>query len=213
MVANSARGQLNGETYISPVPVHAWEFGLTRRVRRPRLQRQPVVLISHTQTVNEYYCYSSTRVFIWWQIMWLERAYGIQGYGRLNFEWIYVLDHLFVRALSLRNLVLGQDCGRFFPAGLSPTTVCFSPCKGWQIAENGQDSWAFLGMHETLDVRMLARAPASSAQGPHRHGPRIFLFMYIRRVPLRNLGLLIKTDWSVIFCPPCPLRTLAGSRW
>ena len=35
-VANRARGQLNRESEYSPVPVHALEFGLARRVQPPR---------------------------------------------------------------------------------------------------------------------------------------------------------------------------------
>ena len=36
-VANPARGQLNRENELSPVPVCAWEFGLARRVQPSRL--------------------------------------------------------------------------------------------------------------------------------------------------------------------------------
>ena len=48
---------------------------------------------------------------------------------------------------------------------------------------------------------MLARAPASPVQGLHHHGPRYFDFPYFctKCVALRNLDLLIKTGWSVIF--------------
>ena len=35
-VANPARGQLNRENEYSPVPVHALEFGLARRVQPSR---------------------------------------------------------------------------------------------------------------------------------------------------------------------------------
>ena len=36
----------------------------------------------------------------------------------------------------------------------------------------------FSGMHRALDVCMLARAPASPAQGFHRHGTQVFQFHY-----------------------------------
>ena len=36
-VANPVRGQLNRENEYSPVPVHALEFGLARRVQSSRL--------------------------------------------------------------------------------------------------------------------------------------------------------------------------------
>ena len=35
-LANPARGQLNRENEYSPVPVRAWEFGLTGRVQPSR---------------------------------------------------------------------------------------------------------------------------------------------------------------------------------
>ena len=60
---------------------------------------------------------------------------------------------------------------------------------------------AFSRMHRALDGWMLARAPASPVQGLHHHGPRYFDFPYFctKCVALRNLDLLIKTGWSVIF--------------
>ena len=59
-------------------------------------------------------------------------------------------------------------------------------------------------MHRALYGWMLARAPASPTQGLHHHGPWYFiLFLFsVWCVALRNLGLLIKTDWSVIY-PLC----------
>ena len=66
----------------------------------------------------------------------------------------------------------------------------------------GKIRQAFSRMHRALDDWMLARAPASRAQGPHHHGPRYFSFLiFLRCVALRSLDLLIKTGWSVI----CPL--------
>ena len=60
---------------------------------------------------------------------------------------------------------------------------------------------------------MLARAPASPVQGLHHHGPRYFDFPYFctKCVALRNLDLLIKTGWSVIFSGFL-LRTLVVGR-
>ena len=54
----------------------------------------------------------------------------------------------------------------------------FSSYEGQQEAANGQDSWAFSGMQRALDGWMLARAPASPAQGLHHHGSRYFNFPY-----------------------------------
>ena len=62
----------------------------------------------------------------------------------------------------------------------------------------GKIRGAFSRMHRALNDWMLARAPASPAQGLHHHGPRYFNFPYfVRCVTLRNLELLIKTDWNV----------------
>ena len=53
-----------------------------------------------------------------------------------------------------------------------------------------------------LDGWMLARTPASPAQGLDHHGPRYFNFSYFCMMKCglekKNLGLLIKTDWSAI---------------
>ena len=43
---------------------------------------------------------------------------------------------------------------------------------------NGQDSRGFSRIDMALDGWMLARAPASPAQGLHYHGPRYFNFAY-----------------------------------
>ena len=62
----------------------------------------------------------------------------------------------------------------------------------------GKIRGAFSRMHRALDGWMLARAPASTAQGLHHHGPRYFNFLiFVRCVALRNLELLIKTGWNV----------------
>ena len=62
----------------------------------------------------------------------------------------------------------------------------------------GKIRGAFSRMHRALDGWMLARAPASPAQGLHHHGPRYFKFLiFVRCVALRNLESLIKTGWNV----------------
>ena len=78
-----------------------------------------------------------------------------------------------------------------------------SSYEGEQGALNRQDSWGFSGMHKALGGWMLARAPASPAEGLYLHRPRYFIFLFfVRYVAFRSLDLLIKTDWSVI-CPLC----------
>ena len=57
----------------------------------------------------------------------------------------------------------------------------------------GKIRGAFSRMHRALDGWMLARAPASPAQGLHQ----IIFLIFVRCVALRNLELLIKTGWNV----------------
>ena len=57
----------------------------------------------------------------------------------------------------------------------------FSSYEGHKERRTGKIRGAFSGMHKALDDWMLARAPASPAQGLHHHGPRYFnfsLFLY-----------------------------------
>ena len=61
----------------------------------------------------------------------------------------------------------------------------------------GKIRGAFSRMHRVLDGWMLARAPASPAQGLHHHGLGISIFLiFVRCVALRRLELLIKTSWN-----------------
>ena len=76
----------------------------------------------------------------------------------------------------------------------------FSSYEGHKERRTGKLRGAFSGMHRALDGWMLARAPASPAQGLHHQGLPYFNFSYFYTcVALRNLDLLIKTGWSVIF--------------
>ena len=76
----------------------------------------------------------------------------------------------------------------------------FSSYEGYKERRTSKTLGAFSRMHRTLDAWMLARAPASPAQGLHHHGPRFSIFLIsVQRVALRNLDLLIKTGRSVIF--------------
>ena len=79
----------------------------------------------------------------------------------------------------------------------------FVSYEGHKERLTGKIRGAFSGMHRALNDWMLARAPASPAQGLHRYGPRYFGFPFsVRRVALRNLDLLIKTGW-IVTCPLC----------
>ena len=76
----------------------------------------------------------------------------------------------------------------------------FSSYEGHKERRTGKICGAFPRMHRALDGWMLARAPASAAQGLHHHGPRYFIFFIsVQFVALRNLDLLIKTGRSEIF--------------
>ena len=83
----------------------------------------------------------------------------------------------------------------------------FSSYEDHKERRTGKICGDFSGMQRALDGWMLARAPASPAQGLHHHGPRYFIFSYFCTmyvcmyvcVALRILDMLIKTGWSVIF--------------
>ena len=67
----------------------------------------------------------------------------------------------------------------------------FSPYQGRKERRTGKIRGAFPGMHGALDGWMLARAPASPAQGLHHHGPRYFNLPYFRTMcGLEKLGLV-----------------------
>ena len=76
----------------------------------------------------------------------------------------------------------------------------FSSYEGHKERRTGKIRGAFSRMRRALDGWMLARALASPAQGLHHQGPSYFNFLIsVQCVALRNLDLLIKTGWSVIF--------------
>ena len=91
--------------------------------------------------------------------------------------------------------------GGFWGKSWSLTTVIFLPTRTTRSGERARFVGVFSRMHRALDGWRLARAPASPVQGLHHHGPRYFNFPYFctKCVALRNLDLLIKTGWSVIF--------------
>ena len=78
----------------------------------------------------------------------------------------------------------------------------------------GKIRGAFSRMHRALDGWMLARAPASPAQGSHHHGPRYFIFPYFCTMcGLEKLGiLLIKTGVVGTYLSDLLLRTLVVGR-
>ena len=71
----------------------------------------------------------------------------------------------------------------------------------------GKIRGAFSRMHRTLDGWMLARAPASPAQGLHHHGPRYFNFSYFCTMCGLEKSKLVGTYLSDLL-----LRTLVVGR-
>ena len=71
----------------------------------------------------------------------------------------------------------------------------FSSYEGHKERRTGKIRGAFPRMHRSSDGWMLARAPASPAQGLHHHGPHYFIFSY--------------------FCTMCGLEKLGrvGQNW
>ena len=57
-----------------------------------------------------------------------------------------------------------------------------------------------------LDGWMLARVPASPAQGRHRHRPWYISPLFLHDVALRNVQLLIKNDWRGVCLLGCQER-------
>ena len=76
----------------------------------------------------------------------------------------------------------------------------------------GKIRGTFSRMHRALDGRMLARAPASPAQGLHHHGPRYFNFSYFCTMcGLEKLGL-VDQNWFERNFSGFLLRTLVVGR-
>ena len=89
--------------------------------------------------------------------------------------------------------------GRFLGEKLISDYCLFSSYEDRQGAANGQNSWGFFRDAQALAAgcwvaRRLHQPKASTIIDL---GISIFLFSVLF-VALRNLGLLIKTDWSVI---------------
>ena len=71
-----------------------------------------------------------------------------------------------------------REPGGFWGKSWSLTTVIFLSTRATWSGERARFVGLFLRMHRALDGWMLARAPASLAQGLHHHGRRYFNFPY-----------------------------------
>ena len=88
----------------------------------------------------------------------------------------------------------------------------FLPTRATRSGERARFVGLFSRMHRALDGWMLARAPASPAQGLHHHGPRYFIFSYFFKMcGLEKLGIVdrnwLERNFSVFL-----LRTLVVDR-
>ena len=94
-----------------------------------------------------------------------------------------------------------SDYGRHFPS-----------YEGHKERRTGKIRGAFSRMHRALDGWMLARAPASPAEGLHHHGPLYFIFSYFCTMcGLEKLELVDQNCLERIFS--CVLlRTLVVGR-
>ena len=82
--------------------------------------------------------------------------------------------------------------------------VTFLPTRATRSGERAKDSWGFFKVAQgfgRLDAGSRAGFTSSRPPPPWTSVIPIF-FISVRCVILRNLDLLIKTDWSVI-CPLC----------
>ena len=102
--------------------------------------------------------------------------------------------------------------GRFLREKLIYDHGHFSSYEGHKERRTGKIRGAFSTMHRALDGSMLARAPASPAQGLHHHRLRYFIFYYFCTMcGLEKLGLVdqneLEHNLSTLL-----LRTLAVGR-
>ena len=90
----------------------------------------------------------------------------------------------------------------------------FASYEGHKERRTGKIRGAFSRMHRALDGWVLARAPASPAQGLHHHGPRYFNFSYfctMYGLGLEKLGL-VDRNWLERSVSALLLRTLVVGR-
>ena len=88
----------------------------------------------------------------------------------------------------------------------------FSSNEGHKERRTGKIREVLSRMHRVLDGWMLARAPASPAQGLHHHGPRYFNFPHFYTMcGLEKLGL-VDQNWFERYLPALLLRMLVVGR-
>ena len=88
----------------------------------------------------------------------------------------------------------------------------FSCYEGHKKRRTGKIRGAFSRTHRALDGWMLARAPASPAQGLYHHGPRYFNFSNFCTMCGFEKRELVDQNWSKCTFPVFLLRTLVVDR-
>ena len=90
--------------------------------------------------------------------------------------------------------------------------VTFLHTRAHKERRTGKIRGVFSRKHRALNGWMLARAPASPAQGLHHHGPRYFNFLYFCTMcGLEKLGL-VDQNWLERNLSALLLRTLLVGR-
>ena len=93
-----------------------------------------------------------------------------------------------------------------------PDLIHFSSYEGHKDRRTGKICGTFSRMHRTLGGWMLARAPASPAQGLHHHGPRYFNYPYFCTMCGLEKLVLVDQNWLERILSALLLRTLVVGR-
>ena len=105
-----------------------------------------------------------------------------------------------------------REPGGFWGKSWCLTTVIFLSTKGHKERRTGKIHGAFSRMDRALNGWMLARAPASPAQGLHHHEPRYFIFSCFCTVCGLEKLRLVDQNWLERNLPGLLLRTLVVGR-
>ena len=130
---------------------------------------------------------------------WHYTKLSLSNARRLSFSGIYMCILLFL-FLSLCRFYLFVF---FFCSHWSLVDVpLISFCPADHVVPDWQPR-IFQGCTGLCDGWMLARAPASTAQGLHHHGPRYFNFPYFCTMcSVEKLGI-VDQNWLERVCPIC----------
>ena len=88
----------------------------------------------------------------------------------------------------------------------------FSSYEGHKERRTDKIHGAFSRIHRALDGWILARAPASPAQGLHHDGPRYFTFSYFCTICGLEKLVLVDQNWWERNLSALLLRTLVVGR-